>query len=161
VTERITHNLDIGSGINLPARVTVTKSMGPRSLWLRCQPDAHSSGRRPFPSQVSSHCLCNCRQKRKLDRHVDLRPTDPQHSTLPVHIFQSNSKDFGCAQTIRCQQQHDRIVTIARRFRSRDRTQDIQHVAPRQTAWGPFIYLPFQATYYLNGHNGCGSHTGH
>ena len=29
MTENVAHNLDIGSGINLPARVTVTKSMGP------------------------------------------------------------------------------------------------------------------------------------
>ena len=82
----------------------------------------NGSGRRPFPSQVRGHCLCNCRQQRKLDRHIGLRPTDPQYSALPVHILQSNSKDFGCAETIRRQQQHDRIITFARRFRSRDRS---------------------------------------
>ena len=100
----------------------------------------NGSGRRPFPSQVRGQCLCNCRQQRKLDRHIGLRPADPQYSALPVHILQSNSKDFGCAQTIRCQQQHDRIITLARRFRSRDRTQNLLHVAPRQIAWGPLIY---------------------
>ena len=50
------------------------------------------SGRRPFPSQVCGHCLCNCRQQRKLDRHIGLRPADPQYSALPVHILQSNSQ---------------------------------------------------------------------
>ena len=63
-----------------------------------------------------------------------------QHSALPVHILQPNSKDFGCAEAIRCQQQHNRIITFAWRFRPRDPPQNLLHVAPRQTAWGPLIY---------------------
>ena len=53
--------------------------------------------------------------------------------------LQSNCKHFGGAQTICRQQQDDRIITLAWSFRSRDRVQNLLHVFPRQSAWGPLV----------------------
>jgi len=128
--------------------VTVRKAW-PRSLFLRCQPDAACAGyggewRRWLAARrdnvfrknmrkdlaggrshrrYASHCLCNCRQHRKLDRHMVFGPTDPQHSGLAVHS--PTIQGFGCAQTIPFANSNTIACHSALRFRSRDRTHDL------------------------------------
>ena len=142
MTEDVAHHFDVGPSINLSTRMTVPKNMCANQLGRytsqpRVMPDAvtnggtghplvghifpqkdmlHGWGRRPFLSYVGNQCFGDCGQQGKLDADLGFWPPRLQYAGSPIHVLQSQCKNFSCTQTVGGEQQHNRKVAFTGRL---------------------------------------------